>query len=452
MQLTARRRCLTFEHVYEYASTMAIAPLVAAPPLAALDGVRQIHGVLDQIEIGRPLAGPTTAAALRQVERAIARLQSVRLAIVAAADRANVAEGSGMTGTGAWLSAQTRSAGAAAAADVRLATALDEGLPVTREALAAGDVSTEHASVIAATADRLPDDLSERERTAIETTLVAQARRLDPGALRKAARRALSIAERSRAEVDAHEDSALRSEEDRAWDKARLTLHDNRDGTTSGHFTVPTMAAAILRKTVQQLASPRRFADRAAARGATTAAAQLEAFRDVDWSQRYGHAFVELLEHLPTDRLSGKVAATVVVTVEHDQLKDRLGAAHLDTGDDLSASQARRLACNAGILPAVMSGASLPLDLGRANRFFTEAQRVALATLYDTCAAADCDRPYAWSELHHHDPWASGGATDLHLAVPLCGHHHRRIHDPRYDHAIRTDHKKRKIVTYARRR
>ncbi len=208
------------------------------------------------------------------------------------------------------------------------------------------------------------------------------------------------------------------------------------------------MAAAILRKTVQQLASPRRFADRAARGGATTAATQLEAFREVDWSQRYGQALVELLEHLPTDRLSGKVAATVVVTVEHDRLKDQLGAAHLDTGDDLSASQARRLACNAGILPAVLSGQSLPLDLGRADRFYTEAQRVALATRYDTCAATGCDRPYAWSELHHQDPWARGGSTDLHLAVPLCGYHHRRIHDPSYAHRITTDAAGIKTVTF----
>jgi hypothetical protein len=183
---------------------MAIAPLIEAPRLAALDGVRQIHRVLDQLAVDRPLSGPTTAAALGQVERAIARLQSVRLALVAAADRTNLAAESGMTGTGAWLSAQTRSAGAVAAADVRLATALEDGLPVTREALAAGDVSTQHASVIAATADRLPADLSASERRAIEATLVAQARRVDPGALRKAARRALSAAERSRAEVDAH--------------------------------------------------------------------------------------------------------------------------------------------------------------------------------------------------------------------------------------------------------
>ncbi|NYG06459.1 hypothetical protein BJ986_000946 [Phycicoccus badiiscoriae] len=105
----------------------------------------------------------------------------------------------------------------------------------------------------------------------------------------------------------------------------------------------------------------------------------------------------------------------------------------------MSASEARRLACNAGLVPAVLDGASLPLDLGRAERFFTEAQRVALATRYDACAAFGCDRPYAWCELHHEDPWHRGGKTDLALAVPLCGHHHRRAHDPIYHHRVITD-------------
>ena len=89
--------------------------------------------------------------------------------------------------------------------------------------------------------------------------------------------------------------------------------------------------------------------------------------------------------------------------------------------------------------PAVLGGGSLPLDLGRADRFFTEAQRVALATVYTECAAVGCDRPYAWCELHHEDPWAQGGQTDLDSAVPLCGYHHRRMHDPRFVTSVSTD-------------
>ena len=147
----------------------------------------------------------------------------------------------------------------------------------------------------------------------------------------------------------------------------------------------------------------------------------------------------------------GKVAATVVVTIELDRLKATLGAAHLDTGLDISAREARRLACGAGLLPAVLDGASQPLDLGRMERFFTEAQHTALAAVYDECAVAGCDRPYAWSDLHHQDPWAQGGQTNLDRAVPVCGFHHRRMHDSRYRHSITRGPGGRKSVELRRR-
>ena len=44
----------------------------------------------------------------------------------------------------------------------------------------------------------------------------------------------------------------------------------------------------------------------------------------------------------------------MVVTIEEQQLRERLKAAGLDTGETISAGQARRLACNAGILLAVL--------------------------------------------------------------------------------------------------
>ena len=126
---------------------------------------------------------------------------------------------------------------------------------------------------------------------------------------------------------------------------------------------------------------------------------------------------------------------------------DGLGAAQLDTGVRISAGEARRLSCNAGLLPMVLGGASVPLDLGRKNRLFSTGQAIALSARYDSCAAEGCDRPFAWSELHHLRPWGEGGATDLDNAVPLCGHHHRRIHDDHYlwerlpDGQIRFEHR-----------
>ena len=449
----------------------------SGPPVSGLpvaEGVARMHATLDEIG-SAAVAGPVTGRDIAEVDRAIARLQSLKLRMVSSADRSHVATAAGMSGTAAWLAAHTRSGAAEAAGAVGLATALDDRLPATREALAAGELSPAHASVIAGTAERLPEDLTDEERARVEASLVAQARRLDPAKLRRAARRALEAAQRAAEEVARHEDAELRDEESRAEARVRLTMHDNQDGTVSGHFTVPALAGAVLRKVVQQLASPRRGrsgasgrdeapgsavngadatqgADRAASPGTGSGAAVVGPRwpADVDWAHRHGMAFVELLEHLPTDKLHGKVAATVVVTVGLEALRADLGAAGLDTGHQVSAAQARRLACNAGVLPSILGGDSLPLDLGRTARFFSENQRVALASVYDECAAEGCDRPYAWSELHHEDPWVEDGRTDLHLAVPLCGWHHRRVHDPTFRHRI-TQTRGRKVVTLRRR-
>jgi hypothetical protein len=158
-------------------------------------------------------------------------------------------------------------------------------------------------------------------------------------------------------------------------------------------------------------------------------------FTGLSWTEALGQALIELCEHLPTDGLAqhGRVGATIVVHLDHQRLLDGLAAAHLDSGGDLSVGEARRLACGAGIIPAVYGGASQPLDLGRESRFHNKAQRIALSARHDTCAAEGCQRPFAWCEIHHPHAWVAGGRTDLGNAVPLCGWHHRRAHDSRYD-------------------
>ncbi|MDQ6686998.1 MAG: hypothetical protein M3Z50_05190 [Actinomycetota bacterium] len=55
------------------------------------------------------------------------RIEALMLRLVAAADKAAVAQQSGMTGTDAWLARHTRTSRAEAAEQVRLAAALDHG-------------------------------------------------------------------------------------------------------------------------------------------------------------------------------------------------------------------------------------------------------------------------------------------------------------------------------------
>ncbi len=70
---------------------------------------------------------------------------------------------------------------------------------------------------------------------------------------------------------------------------------------------------------------------------------------------------------------------------------------------------------------------------GRTARLHSTAQRRALSVAHDSCAAEGCERPFAWTDIHHPHAWSQGGATDLDNGLPLCGWHHRRAHDTRFD-------------------
>lgn len=113
-----------------------------------------------------------------------------------------------------------------------------------------------------------------------------------------------------------------------------------------------------------------------------------------------GAALCELIEHLPTTSLATS-QATLLVTLDLEALLTGIGAARLDTGVQVSAGDARRLACEAGLVPAVLGGRSEPLDLGRERRLHSTAQRRALALTHDSCAITGCERPFSWCEIHH---------------------------------------------------
>ena len=69
------------------------------------------------------------------------------------------------------------------------------------------------------------------------------------------------------------------------------------------------------------------------------------------------------------------------------------------------------------------------LDLGRATRLASRAQRRALRGLYSSCAIPGCRSSYDRCQLHHITWWRHGGRTDLGNLLPVCSHHHHKIHD-----------------------
>ncbi len=72
------------------------------------------------------------------------------------------------------------------------------------------------------------------------------------------------------------------------------------------------------------------------------------------------------------------------------------------------------------------------LNLGRNARLANRAQRRALAAVHDRCAVPGCEVRYWQTKLHHIQWWEHGGLTNIDNLIPLCSHHHARLHAERW--------------------
>ncbi|MGC9670473.1 DUF222 domain-containing protein [Planosporangium sp. 12N6] len=380
----------------------------------------------------------TVVGALDRVRVLAARLAALQLALVREVDARGVAAAQGASGTGAWLAGRYRMSPAEAGRQVRLAAVLETDLPATAEALAAGAVNVEQARVIASAVAGLPVE----HRAAADRHLVGEAAAFGPRELGVLGRRVFEVVAPDEADARARE--ALERAEQRAWRGRQLRLVEvPGEGRVRLCGWLDREGAAVVRAALDPLCAPRAYRragradlDRASpggqddpgGPGGVEPAAAGEV-RTV--GQRCADALVEVcrLASACTDLpVNGGDRPQVVVTVDYAALRDRVGVATLDDGGPLTPAAARRLACDAGILPAVLGGAGQVLDVGRERRLFTGPLRRALILRDRGCAFPGCDRPPRWCDGHHVIHWADGGTTGLHNAVLLCGYHHRLVH------------------------
>ncbi len=304
------------------------------------------------------------------------------------------------------------------------------------EGHATGDVSTAQADVIARALDDLPDDTPADVVKEAERVLVEHAATFTPHELRVLGSRILDVVAPEVGEDQ--ERKRLEDEERRARKTTSLTTRSHGDGTTTIRIRVPDATAGRLLTYLHAWTNPRKHADGATGddpgdHAGNTSGGDASA---VPYSTRLGHAFCDLLEHLDPARLPrhGGTATAVVITMDFDTLIGGLGVATTSTGHRITAGEARRLACTAGLVPAVLGGTSEVLDLGRSKRLYENGSRRAMDLRDQHCRAEGCDIPAAWCEAHHLIPWSRGGKTDLADGLLLCSHHHHRAHDDRYLH------------------
>ena len=103
--------------------------------------------------------------------------------------------------------------------------------------------------------------------------------------------------------------------------------------------------------------------------------------------------------------------------------------AELADGEPIPRSVLERIACDSEVARVVFGPRSEPLDVGRAQRTFTGAQRHAVVARDRTCAYPDCDRPPQLGEVHHVAWWVRyAGPTAVENGVLLCWYHHDVVH------------------------
>jgi len=400
-----------------------------------VEAVAALDAVLKDVADTNPSFMTTTdkATALTDLVAVESRVAELRMRILACAG--DVAESTGARDAGVWLAHAARLRPKDVRAESRLAGALDRERPRLATALRDGDVNVAQAHVIHRALTRLPADTPAETVTEAEEALVGYAATFGPVELTRLGRRILhTIAPDIAEELEAR---SLADLEARAADKTRLTIRRLGDGTTRLSARLPDHIGVRLATYLHSYTSPRHQ------HRVSTPLDQREegvstSLDQQPYPRRLGQAFCSLLEHLDPQRLPlhGGDATTLMVTIGFDSLKDDLATAELldeVTGEDqITAAQARRLACTAKILPVVLDEKSHPLDLGRSKRLFTPAQRKALLLRDRTCRAEGCDVPGTWAEAHHLTGWAHGGCTDLEESVLFCPHDHHKAHDPRY--------------------
>jgi len=394
------------------------------PILACAEQVMSVVGGVRQVQ--PVFMGPADKrAALLALSDAERRLAELKLRVMAASD--DVAQADGARDVAAWLASRTQADSPGLRADQALAAALDARWSRVAAAMAAGVVAIEQARVIAAGLEALPARVGAEIIAKAEAHLVELAREHRPSELRRLARHILDLVAPEIAEAE--EAKRLQNEEQAAREKTSLRTKRLGDGTSRTTILHPDADADRLRTYLESFTSPRKAED------------ALGGEEDrIPYHRRLGQAFGALLEHLDPAKLPqhGGDATTVMVTITLDSLQRDLGTAgildgDLDAGPNLSATAARRLACEANIIPVALGGKGEILDLGRTRRLFSPAQRKAMRLRDKRCRAEGCTVPATWCEAHHEkEPWSQGGNTDLADGVLHCNWHHHRAHDPRY--------------------
>ena len=322
---------------------------------------------------------------------------------------------------------------------MRAATAVaeDGSLPLLGAAFAAGAVSRAHVEVAARALQGIPkrllravDEAGVSGAARVDAFLAEHCRRLAPDDVRVLVPHLLDVLDpggRDRFDPD-------------AFERRELRLHPDSTGMVVGSFQLDPEGGATVAAAVDHFGAPLPVRQGVDEHGAPVD------LRDVRTkAQRQADALVAICaaalararstgddgESQPAGGGRAPAQVTVVATAEQLAALDGGPAAGLATCDQLGPIPApvlARLSCDGMLRRVLLAPSGAVLDVGRAVRCATPAQRKALAVRDGTCVVPGCRVPVSRCDIHHVISWAHGGLTDLANLAPLCGRHHSAVH------------------------
>lgn len=274
----------------------------------------------------------------------------------------------------------TRQAHQQARAQLRLASDLVERFGLIKEALEAGLISLAQAGAIVEGLRRLPGRLDRVQLRLCQAEILKWVEELGPNELRVLAARTYELIDPAGAEED--ERKRLKREEQRARRARFFRLMPDHHGSITFRGKLPVVDGALLQAQLDALLP--------------SLASYEESGEGVpDREVRYADALMRLVElvaaggELPSH---GGDRPHVIVSLALASLIDGLGAVHLPGMlEGLTAGEARRLACDAGLIPVVLGEVSEPLDVGRSKRLVEGSLRHALTLRDQGCGFPGCD-------------------------------------------------------------
>jgi hypothetical protein len=319
-------------------------------------------------------------------------------------DRKKAWEADGSLTPAAWLEHRTPLAPQQARRVVKTARLADTHTAIAKP-LGDGDIAVAHVDAMARVVSKdrarvLPDHVE---------ILVDQAKGLSVRDFTMVMRRWASLADDALA-TDTHEQK---------WERRHLHASVTLDGWVEGAFRLDPVGGQTLLNRLDDLAPPDRTDTPEGPRSL---------------AQRRADALVHLAQLGSDTPVASPPSLNVVIdlpTLTGEPAKVLPSRRDLDGIGPIPRPLFEQLACDCTLTRVVTAGC-VTLDMGRAVRVVTPAQRRALAIRDRHCRFPSCRRSAAWCDAHHIKSWLEGGETNLDNLVLLCRRHHTLIHNSRW--------------------